>query len=277
MNNLKRELAPISSTAWKEIDAEATRVLKLKLAGRKLVDFEGPLGPTAAAVNTGRREPLGGPPADNVEATRRQTLPLIELRSYFNLSREEIDAVERGAEDPELQPLIDAASRIAYAEDTSIFHGYAAGGIEGIDRASSHPILPIPDDYQSYPHTIAEATRLLRLAGVDGPYAIAMGPRYYAGLTHAVGDGGYPVLNVVRALVDGPLVWAPAVNGAIVVSLRGGDFKLTIGNDVSIAYQGHTDDVVRLYLIETMAFRVLTPEAAVALTHGDAKEGQRQR
>jgi uncharacterized linocin/CFP29 family protein len=279
MNNLKRELAPISSAAWKEIDAEATRVLKLKLAGRKLVDFEGPLGPTAGAVNTGRREPLGGSPADNVEATRRQTLPLIELRSYFELSREEIDAVERGAEDPELQPLIDAASRIAYAEDTAIFHGYAAGGIEGIDRASAHPILPIPDDYQAYPHTIAEATRLLRLAGVDGPYAIAMGPRYYAGLTHAVGDGGYPVLNVVRALVDGPLVWAPAVNGAIVVSLRGGDFKLTIGTDVSIAYQNHTDDVVRLYLLETMAFRVLTPEAAVALTHDDAKakEGQRRR
>ena len=58
MNNLKRELAPISTAAWKQIDAEATRVLKLKLAGRKLVDFDGPLGPTAAAVNTGRREPL---------------------------------------------------------------------------------------------------------------------------------------------------------------------------------------------------------------------------
>ena len=275
MNNLKRELAPISTSAWAEIDREATRVLKLKLAGRKLVDFDGPLGPTAAAVNTGRREPLGGPPADNVEATRRQTLPLLELRTYFELSREEVDAVERGAEDPDLRPLIDAASRLAYAEDTAIFHGYGAGGIEGIDQASAHPILPISDDYQNYPHSIAEATRLLRLAGVDGPYAIAMGPRYYTGLTQAVGDGGYPVLNVVRALVDGPLVWAPAVNGAIVLSLRGGDFKLTIGTDISIAYQNHTDDAVRLYLVETMAFRVLTPEAAVALIHSDAGQARK--
>jgi uncharacterized linocin/CFP29 family protein len=105
---------------------------------------------------------------------------------------------------------------------------------------------------------------------VDGPYAIAMGPRYYTGLTQAVGDGGYPVLNVVRKLVDGPLVWAPAVNGAIVLSLRGGDFELTIGTDMSIAYQSSTDEAVRLYLIETMAFRVLTPEAAVALAHVDA-------
>jgi uncharacterized linocin/CFP29 family protein len=276
MNNLKRELAPVSTAAWKQIDAEATRVLKLKLAGRKLVDFDGPLGPTAAAVNTGRREPLGRGPADNVEATRRQTRPLVELRSYFELAREEMDAVERGAEDPELQPLIDAASRIAYAEDTAIFHGYADGGIEGIDQASAHPILPIPDDFQNYPHSIAEATRLLRLAGVDGPYAIAMGPRYYTGLTQAVGDGGYPVLNVVRKLVDGPLVWAPAVNDAVVLSLRGGDFELTIGTDMSIAYQNHTDEAVRLYLVETMAFRVLTPEAAVALIHADDKRPRKR-
>ena len=103
MNNLKRELAPLSTAAWKQIDAEATRVLKLKLAGRKLVDFDGPLGPTAAAVNTGRREPLATGPVPDVEATRRQVLPLVELRAYFELSREEMDAVERGAEDPELQ------------------------------------------------------------------------------------------------------------------------------------------------------------------------------
>ena len=275
MNNLRRELAPISTAAWKEIDDEATRVLKLKLAGRKLVDFNGPRGPAEAAVSTGRREPLSRPPAAGVEATRRQVLPLIELRSYFDLSRDELDAVEQGAKDPELQPLIDAAAQIAYAEDTAIFHGYAAGGIKGIDQASSHPILPIPDDFQEYPHSIAEATRLLRLAGVDGPYAIAMGPRYYTGLTQAVGDGGYPVLNVVRKLVDGPLVWAPAVNGAVVLSLRGGDFELTVGRDLSIGYQSHTDKTVRLYLVESMAFRVLVAEAAVALAHKESKSARK--
>src|SRR6476620_10172920 len=162
MNNLKRELAPISSAAWEEIDEEATRVLKLKLAGRKLVDFEGPLGPTGAAVNTGRRERLNAGPVADVEASRRQVLPLVELRAYFDLSREEMDGVERGAKDPELQPLIDAATRIAYAEDTAIFHGYAAGGIKGIDQVTAYPILPIPDDYQDSPRSIAEATRLLR-------------------------------------------------------------------------------------------------------------------
>ena len=36
-----------------------------------------------------------------------------------------------------------------------------------------------------------------------------------------------------------------------------------LGRDMSIGYQSHTDTSVRLYLVETMAFRVLTPEAAV--------------
>ncbi len=269
MNNLLRELAPLSSAAWAVIDAEASRVLKLKLAGRKLVDFEGPIGPHGAAVNTGRREPLGAGPIAEVEATRRQALPLIELRTDFELSREEMDAVERGAEDPDLQSLIDAATRMAQAEDTAVFHGYAAGGIEGIDEASTHPTLALADDYQAYPHNVAEATRLLRLAGVDGPYAIALGPRCYTGLTQAVGPGGYPVLNVVRKLVDGPLVWAPAVRGAVVLSQRGGDFQLTVGRDFSIGYKSHTDSSVRLYLVESMTFRVLTPEAAVALAYKD--------
>lgn len=269
MTNLKRELAPISSAAWSAIDAEAQRVLKLKLAGRKLVDFNGPLGPKAAAVNTGRLEPLPNGPVANVEATRRAVLALVELRSFVDLSRSELDAVENGAEDPDLAPLIAAATRMAHAEDTAVFHGYAPGAIRGIDQVSMHPALTIAEDYQAYPGSIAEATRLLRLAGVDGPYAIALGTRCYTGLMQATGDGGYPVLNVVRKLVDGPIIWAPAVNGAIVLSTRGGDFELTVGRDLSIGYHSHSDSSVRLYLIESMTFRVLTPEAAVALKYQD--------
>jgi len=274
MNNLKRELAPISSAAWEQIDAEAHRVLKVELAGRKLVDFIRPLGPTAAAVNLGRSEALANGPVAKVEAARRAALPLVELRTAFELLRSELDAIENGAKDFDQAPLVEAATRIAQSEDTAIFHGYTAGGIRGIDQASPHAALPISENYQEYPRSIAEATRLLRMAGVDGPYAIALGPRCYTGLTQATG-GGYPVLNVVRKLVDGPLVWAPAVNGAIVLSTRGGDFELTVGRDVSIGYQSHTDTAVRLYLTESLTFRVLTPEAAVALTYGSGGKKKR--
>ncbi|MEO8601462.1 MAG: family 1 encapsulin nanocompartment shell protein [bacterium] len=267
MNNLRRELAPISVPAWQAIDTEARRVLKLELAGRKVVDLKGPLGPEHAAVNTGRITPLKGGPVAGVTAARREVLPMVQLIGEFELSRAELDAVERGAEDPDLGALVQGASRIAQAEDTAVFYGYAAGGIRGMAEASPHAALPIADDYNTYPKTVAEALRLLRVAGVDGPYALALGPRCYTGLMQSTGDGGYPALQVVKRIVEGPIIWAPAVDGAIVLSTRGDDFELTVGRDLSIGYRSHSETTVKLYFTETMTFRVLTPEAAVALVY----------
>ena len=77
---------------------------------------------------------------------------------------------------------------------------------------------------------------------------------------------GYPVLEHVKRIVDGNLIWAPAIEGAFVVTTRGGDFELRLGQDISIGYLSHSDSGVQLYLQETFVFRVLTTEAAVALS-----------
>jgi uncharacterized linocin/CFP29 family protein len=77
--------------------------------------------------------------------------------------------------------------------------------------------------------------------------------------------GGYPLLDHLRKILEGPIVWAPGVKGAVVLSLRGCDFLFESGQDLSISYQSHDSEVVRLYLEESFSFRVATPEAAVAL------------
>ncbi len=77
--------------------------------------------------------------------------------------------------------------------------------------------------------------------------------------------GGYPLLDHLRKILEGPIVWAPGVDGAVVVSLRGGDFLFESGQDLSIGYDSHDAEVVRLYLEESFSFHVATPEAAVAL------------
>ena len=78
-------------------------------------------------------------------------------------------------------------------------------------------------------------------------------------------DNGYPVLEHIKKLVKDEIIWTPATTGAFVLTTRGGDFDLYIGQDVSIGYLSHTDSVVRLYLQETLTFLLLTAEAAVAL------------
>ncbi|HVL55316.1 MAG TPA: family 1 encapsulin nanocompartment shell protein [Burkholderiaceae bacterium] len=265
MNDLLRELAPISSAAWSGIDEEATRTLKSMLAARKLVDFTGPLGWDASAVSLGRADKLQAQPESGVEARLRRLQPLTELRAVFELSRDELEAVGRGAKDPDLDPVRDAARKAAIAEDRAVFHGFAAAGIRGIIEQAGRA-LPIGSDYAAYPALVAEALNRLHGEGIGGPFGIALGPQCYTGLTMTT-QSGFPVMEHVRRLLDGPIVWTPGIDGAVVLSLRGGDFELIVGQDWSIGYLDHAAASVRLYLQESFTFRVLTPQAAVPLSY----------
>jgi uncharacterized linocin/CFP29 family protein len=264
VNHLRRELAPISEAAWEEIDSEAARSLRNFLAARRLVDFEGPTGWEASCVATGRCESLT-PPVEGVRAGTRSVRPYVELRAELILQRSELDAVDRGARDPDLDPLIDAARRIANAEDALVFMGSPGAGIAGMMTASPHPALPIPDDYSRFPSLVARAVAQLRASGVDGPYGVALGPRCYTGVVETTEHGGYPVLEHLRLITGGPVVWAPTVDGSLVVSLRGEDFRLSIGQDLSIGYLTHDAETVILYLEETLTFSNDSPEAALPL------------
>jgi uncharacterized linocin/CFP29 family protein len=269
MNDLLRERAPISAQAWEEIDAEAKRTLEVLLAARRLVDFKGPLGWSTAAIPNGRIETLAAPLQEGVVSSIRRVQPLVEIRVAFEVSRAELEAIGRGAKDADLNAVRNAARAAAIAEDRAVFQGYPAAGIEGIFASAGRQGLTIPDQFELYPDVVAEATHRLRSEGVSGPYGIALGPRCYTGLTRST-TRDYPIIDHVRELVDGPIVWAPAADGALVMSLRGGDFELSVGQDFSIGYLDHTGTSVLLYLQESFTFRVLTPEAAVPLTYASA-------
>ena len=264
MNNLHRELAPISDAAWAEIEEETTRTLKRYLAGRRVVDVP-PLGGIAdAGVGTGHLRPIS-PPAEGIIARQREFKPLVELRVPFELSRQMIDDVERGSDDSDWQPAKDAAKKLAFSEDRAIFDGYREADIQGIRESTSNPIETLPADVRDYPDAIAKALSQLRLVGVNGPYSVLLGAGEYTALAETR-DHGYPVLEHVQRIVEGKLIWAPAIEGAFVVTTRGGDFELTVGQDISIGYLSHTDSTVQLYLQEAFVFRMLTSEAAVALS-----------
>lgn len=266
MNHLNRELAPITPEAWQEIEEEAGSTLKRMLAGRKLFDFEGPHGWDYAAVNLGRVRNLKKAPQSDARIRQRIVQPLIEARVPFTLDRDELEAAGRGAPDIELDAVTEAARKAALMEDGALFNGYAAAGITGVMQTDEHKALTITEDYTRYPSLVAEATNMLRSAAVDGPYAIALGPRCYAELTRTT-EQGYPVMEHVRRLLKGPIVWAPAVDGAVVVSLRGGDVSLHVGQDFSIGYTSHSDSSVSLYIQESFTSLVYGPEAAVPLRH----------
>jgi uncharacterized linocin/CFP29 family protein len=264
MNNLYRELAPISDAAWADIEEEARRTFERHVAGRRVVDVKGPEGPRLASVNTGHLSEISAP-AEGVVAHLRVSQPLVRLRVPFTVSRPDVDDVERGAQDADWQPVKDAAKQVAFAEDRAIFDGYAAAGITGIRESSSNSAITLPAGATDYPDAVSQAISALRLAGVGGPYSLLLSADAYTMVSETT-EHGYPVREHLARLLDGDIIWAPAIDGAFLVSARGGDFELRLGQDLSIGYLTHDADTVRLYFQEALAFLVYTAEASVSLT-----------
>jgi uncharacterized linocin/CFP29 family protein len=265
-DHLLRELAPISQAGWEVIESEAKQRLTTYLAARKLVEFRGPSGWTTSAVELGRTREIAGP-SQEVTATRRDVATLVELRAPFTIRRSELDNADRGAVDIEFDDLDRAAESMALAETKGVFQGYEAGGIEGIVNRSSHPSLQLASDIGHYPNSLAKAVDVLRQAGVSGPYGLAVSPDDYTRIIETTEHGGYPLLDHVRHILGGPVVWTPGIEGAVVLSMRGeGDFVFYCGQDISIGYLDHDAGNVRLYFEESFTFRVNEPDASVVLT-----------
>jgi len=149
-----RELAPISDAAWADLEEETTRTLKRFLAGRPVVDLHRPGGVGLSPVGSGHLKMIAAP-GEGVFARQREVKALVELQVPFELDRQQIDDVERGANDSDWQPAKDAAQKIAYAEDHAIFEGYPAAGIGGIRQDASNPTMTLPADVRQYPDAIA--------------------------------------------------------------------------------------------------------------------------
>lgn len=263
MNNLHRELAPITPGAWAEIEEEARRTFRRNVAGRRVVDVTGPDGPELAAVGTGHLSRIEAP-APGVSAHLRASQPLVELRVPFRVSRAAVDDVERGSQDSDWQPVKDAARTMAFTEDRAVFEGYAAAGIDGLRRRSSNPALTLPSEPREYPDTVSRALTTLRLAGVGGPYSLLLGADAYTAVSET-SDHGYPIAAHLERILDGQLLWAPALDGAFLLTTRGGDYELRLGEDLSIGYSGHDAHDVELYFRQTLTFLTYTDEAVVAL------------
>ncbi|MEU3656061.1 family 1 encapsulin nanocompartment shell protein [Streptomyces sp. NPDC032161] len=263
MNNLHRELAPVTEAAWAQIEEEARRTFGRHVAGRRVVDVTAPAGPELAAVGDGHLRDID-PPTPDVIARARTSMPVIEWRVPFTVTRAAVDDVERGSDDSDWQPVKDGARTCAFAEDMTIIDGYASAGVTGLRDGSSHPPLALPADARDYPATVSQALTQLRLAGVDGPYRLLLGADAFTEATET-SDHGYPVATHLARLLDDQILWAPAVKGGVLLSTRGGDFELRLGQDLSIGYQDHDANGIHLYFHQSFVFRMLTPEAVVPI------------
>ena len=261
---LKRSLAPITDEAWKEIELLGSRTLKGNLTGRRLVDFSGPHGRHHAAVNLGSLNLAKAAAVDGVEWATRMVQPLMEIRAPFTLSLPQLEDIARGSKHADLDAVTVAARKAALFEETAIFKGFSGACILGLCEASSHIPMPLDRAADQLTEAVELAVLSLQTSMVGGPYALVLGTETYKKLM--IGDPAtYPVRKRVEALATGGIHWSPAVEGGVVLSRRGGDFELTVGQDMAIGYQTHDAFTVELYFTESFTFRVLEPAAVIEL------------
>jgi uncharacterized linocin/CFP29 family protein len=270
-DHLLRSHAPIPTESWKAIDDEARERLTPLLAARKVVDFVGAGGWHRSAYSLGRSTVIDGPPpgvtaAPGVRSLVRRIQPLAEVRVPFSVSRAEIDDIQRGAPDPDFDDLDRAAQVAAEIENRAIFHGWPAASVDGISQVSPYPSLALGKDCLKWPGIVARGVDTLRRNGIGGPYSLLVTPDLYTKIVETTEMGGYLLFDHLAKVLGGSVIWSPGVDGAVIVSARGGDFVLDVGQDLSIGYSHHDADQVHLYIEESFTFRAVTPDAAFVLS-----------
>jgi uncharacterized linocin/CFP29 family protein len=265
MNILKKSLAPITDNAWKEIHEQADMIFKTYLTARKFVDIDGPNGLEQAGVSTGRLKASQNQSKEGINYGVREILPLIEIRKPFELDIWELDNIERGAKDIDLDSLEKAAKQIALFEENAIYEGFSEGQIKGLIQVPASQKVETPDDPNEFLKILGAQILSLKIHGVEGPYTLIVGNQKYQDLISI--SKGYPVMKQLKDMLQGQIIVNQSGSTTYLVSERGDDFELTLGQDISIGYDGHDTDKVKLYFTESFTFRVLSPEAIRVLTH----------
>lgn len=269
MDILKRELAPIPVEAWAEIDAQATRNLKAILSARKVVDVTGPMGTNFPGVPEGRLEFPKDQPDNGVSYGIHKVHHLVETRIPFELDITEMDNVVRGAKDIDLSNLETAARNIALFEESLVYHGLKEANIKGLKSCEGGQCLSIGKAPEEQLEAIAEGITTFTSRAIEGPYAFIVGPKLWSRMSAHL--QGYPVKMQAENILGGQVILCPYLSGefeneAYMVSTRGGDLELIIGQDLSIGYHSHTVDKVKLYFTESVTFRILEPGAVIHYT-----------
>lgn len=259
MDILKKELAPLSTNVWQEIESRAAEVLLSRLSARKAIHVDGPKGWAYTSISEGRLD-LSGENGD-VRTGVYRVSPLTEARVSFTLNRWELDNLSRGARDIDLGPLEAAAAKIADFEEQAIYSGYSSGGIVGMQKAASNEAVPFGNDSSSIMEGVTKALITLQKQSVEGPFTLIVGEEAYLRLSKEV--GGFPLTERIERLIGGKVIQSLSLAGALLIPQDNDNLELTIGQDFSLGYESHTSKEVTLFITESFIFRVIDPTLIV--------------
>jgi uncharacterized linocin/CFP29 family protein len=266
MNILRKSLAPITDKGWEEITDKTKQYLGSHLTGRKFIDINGPNGLEQGGVSTGRLMTPENKLHKGVNYGVRELLPFVEIRKPFELDLWELDNLERGAKDVDLTPLENAVKEVALFEENAIYEGFDPAEIKGLNQAAKNKPVPFPKTTNGFLKEVGNQIIRLKHNAVEGPYALVITAKEW--LEFVKLSEGYPILKQLQEILGGKVIINQSNTNSYLVSERGGDYELVLGQDVALGYDSHDTRNVKLYLTASFTFRVLSPEAIIVFASG---------
>lgn len=260
---LKRNLAPITSNVWEELDSRAKEVLSTYLSGRKVVNVHGPKGWDYTVIPEGRLEKVDDCDKDICYGMYKAK-PLMEVRSEFELNRWELDNLTRGAKDIDLKPLEEAVRKVALFEENAIYNGIHTASIKGLMEVSKENSIDFGEDGEAIIDAISEGMLKLKEAFVEKPYKLVVGKEAWKRLNKKI--EGYPLIKRVEDLLGSEIVYSHVLDGALLIPYDHEDIEMTIGNDFSIGYQDSDTEKIKFFITESFTLRILDEDIIVQFT-----------
>jgi uncharacterized linocin/CFP29 family protein len=261
MDILKRNLAPLSEAAWKEIDSRAQEVLKSNLSARRVLNVNGPKGWDFTVLSEGRLDDIV---EGEVCTGTYKVKPLIEARINFTLDRWEMDNIIRGAKDIDLSSLEEAAKKLALFEENAVYKGYPQGNIDGLENESAHEKISLGNDSSSIMESITQGLLTLQDNFVEGPFSLVVGREAWKRIN--VESQGYPLIKRIENLLGGKIILSNVVEGGLLLPFNNENLEFTIGQDFAIGYESSNDKEVRLFISESFTLRVLDKNIIITFT-----------
>lgn len=267
MNILKKSIAPITDKGWDEIKVQTQQVLDSYITARNFIDVDGPNGLELGGVSTGRLNTPGNQPKKGVNYGIREFLPLVEIRKPFELDLWELDNIDRGAKDVDLPPLENAVKEMAWFEEKAIYDGFEPAQIKGLIPSAEGNRVPAPQGTNAFLKEIGNQILKLNRKGVEGPFTLVINESEWLNFVNL--SEGYPVQKQLKDILGGKVLINHFNKNTLLVSERGGDYELVLGQDITIGYDTHDTKKVKLYLTSSFTFRVLSSEAIVVFDSGN--------
>lgn len=263
MDFLKRSASPISTEAWDEIDKTAKNVFKNLLSARKILAVNGPKGLDYTAIEEGRLEELDSPKFGEVCTGSYKLKRLVEARISFKLSKWELDNINRGAKDINLDALEEACEKIAVFEEQAIYNGYKKGDIEGLIPSATHK-FKLGKDGNSILKAIGDGKYALMNSYVEMPYDLVVSKEVYDQI-NIIFEGAH-LIQAIENIIGGKVIRSKVVTGAVMLPTRHEDLEFTIGQDLAVGYESEDGGEVQLFVTESFTLRVLDGNKIVAFT-----------